>query len=172
MKRIALITALLVFTGCTKSVGTLTLTSTAFTEGSAIPIKYTCDGENVSPELHIGNIPKDTKELALFVHDTDTKGAGFLHWAVWSVPATVRDIPEGKVPKGALQAINDANGKGYTGPCPPPNAVHHYVFEVFAYGDSAPNMWEGAGRKTIEGNFHAGVIAHGMLTGTYKGTPQ
>ena len=41
------------------------ITSTAFADGESIPVKYTCDGENVSPPLRIGGIPEGTRSLAI-----------------------------------------------------------------------------------------------------------
>ncbi len=39
----------------------LTLTSPVFEHNSLIPSKYTCDGEDVSPELRISGVPDGTK---------------------------------------------------------------------------------------------------------------
>ena len=39
----------------------LTLSSDAFLDGQHIPAKYTCDGENINPQLAIGNIPEETQ---------------------------------------------------------------------------------------------------------------
>ena len=47
------------------------LTSTAFTEGAAIPAKHTCDAKNVSPPLKWSGVPAGAKSLALIVDDPD-----------------------------------------------------------------------------------------------------
>jgi phosphatidylethanolamine-binding protein (PEBP) family uncharacterized protein len=39
--------------------------SAAFHQGETIPVQYTCDGNNVSPPLRWGSIPKDAQSLAL-----------------------------------------------------------------------------------------------------------
>jgi Phosphatidylethanolamine-binding protein len=47
------------------------LTSSAFTEGAAIPKKYTCDGENISPPLSWSGAPDYTKSFILMLEDLD-----------------------------------------------------------------------------------------------------
>lgn len=42
-----------------------------FDDGGLIPSRYTCDGENVSPELQWLFPPKGTKSFALIVSDPD-----------------------------------------------------------------------------------------------------
>jgi len=36
------------------------ITSDAFLEGEVIPTKYTCDGDELSPDLRWGDIPPNT----------------------------------------------------------------------------------------------------------------
>lgn len=59
----------------------LTITSPSFLENGAIPSKYTCDGENLTPPIHIQDLPKETKTMAIIMHDPDApiKG-GFTPW--------------------------------------------------------------------------------------------
>ena len=47
------------------------LNSTAFNEGAMIPSKYTCDGADVSPPLGFGQVPAESKSLALICDDPD-----------------------------------------------------------------------------------------------------
>lgn len=175
MRRLLPLIGLLVLSSCMPAPSsvpsTITVTSSAFKNGGAIPAKYTCDGLNVSPPLTIGNVPKEARSLALLLIDPDVPvSGGFMHWAVWSIPASATDWPEGTVPKGAIQAVNNASSDGYTGPCPP-SGTHHYVFTVYAYGDKAPEMPPDSSRSTIESNLKANAIARGILTGTYISQP-
>jgi len=50
------------------------LTSNAFENEGKIPSKYTCDGENVSPQLTISDVPAETKSLVLIMDDPDFRG--------------------------------------------------------------------------------------------------
>jgi len=47
----------------------LVVSSAAFTAGEMIPVKYTCDGENINPPLGIEHIPEEAQCLALIVED-------------------------------------------------------------------------------------------------------
>ncbi|HEV2392844.1 MAG TPA: YbhB/YbcL family Raf kinase inhibitor-like protein, partial [Verrucomicrobiae bacterium] len=50
---------------------TMQLTSAEFTEGEAIPVKYTCEGKNVSPPLAWSGVPAGARSLALIADDPD-----------------------------------------------------------------------------------------------------
>ena len=58
------------------------LTSTAFTEGTAIPAKYTCDAKNVSPALKWSGVPAGAKSLALIADDPDAPAGTWVHWVL------------------------------------------------------------------------------------------
>src|SRR5262245_60852968 len=64
---LAIGTSLLINTGPAMA---LTLTSSAFEPGGAIPSKYTCEGDNVSPPLAFADAPAGPS-LALIVDDPD-----------------------------------------------------------------------------------------------------
>jgi Raf kinase inhibitor-like YbhB/YbcL family protein len=110
--------------------GVLELTSPAFAPDTAIPIVHTCDGNNVSPPLAWGAAPTGTVELVITVIDPDANG--FVHWVMAGIDPSVQAIGEGSVPDGAVQAMNNGNTLGYTGPCPPKGTPHHYVFTIYA----------------------------------------
>lgn len=95
----------------------LVVTSSAFQHNKDIPRKYSCEGQNISPDLHIGNIPAEAKTLAIIMHDPDAPvDGGFTHWVVWNV-STDGQIPENFL--GGKQGLNGAQKAGYTGMCPP-----------------------------------------------------
>ncbi len=106
------------------------LSSPAFHQHARIPIRYTCDGKNVSPPLRWTAPPRRTRSLALLVDDPDAPGGVFTHWTLWNLPPTRRSLPAGV--KWKLQGRNDAGSTGYTGPCPPPGPRHRYVFTLYA----------------------------------------
>lgn len=115
----------------------LTLTSPAFKEGESIPSKYTCDGENISPEFTIQNIPEDTKSLVLVMDDPDIPDTvkqargieKFDHWAVYNIPPNTTTIGEGAV-VGEM-GLNSKGDALYTGSCPP-DREHRYFFRLYA----------------------------------------
>ena len=47
--------------------GSLIISSSAFENEGIIPPKYTCDGEEINPPLHVENIPDGTI-LATCIH--------------------------------------------------------------------------------------------------------
>lgn len=107
------------------------LTSPSFQEGGIIPIRFTCDGENVNPQLEITSIPEETVSLALIMEDPDAPIGTFYHWVVWNIDPTFAKIPEDSLPQEAVEGKNSGGGNFYLGPCPPSGA-HRYIFRVFA----------------------------------------
>ena len=47
------------------------ITSSAFRDGDEIPVKYTCEGKDLSPPLAFSDVPEDAKSLVLIVDDPD-----------------------------------------------------------------------------------------------------
>lgn len=115
----------------------LTLSSPAFEDGEKIPSRYTCDGENISPELHIENVPEGTKSFVLVMDDPDIPDAvkqrmhieKFDHWVLYNIPPEMTVIPEGGVI--GTTGLNSSGSATYTGACPP-DREHRYFFRLYA----------------------------------------
>jgi hypothetical protein len=99
-------------------------------DGAEIPLRYTCDGENLSPPLSWTNIPAGTAELAVTVTDLDAPQ--FVHWIVLGIGVDTMVLAEGVPPQGAVLWPNGSGSTDYTGPCPPPGQEHRYLFTVHA----------------------------------------
>ena len=69
--------------------------STAFRQGSDIPKKYTCDGDNVSPPLAWSGAPESTRSFLLVCDDPDAPAEIFHHWAAFDIPPDWRGLKEG-----------------------------------------------------------------------------
>lgn len=112
----------------------LSLTSTAFTYGAAIPMTYTCMGSNISPALKVSGVPVETKSLAVVCEDPDAPGGTFIHWILFNLPASTTELPEGLValPAGALLGTNGFGNMAYNGPCPPAGSNHRYFYRLLA----------------------------------------
>lgn len=106
----------------------LKVSSPAFDFGQKIPVKYTCDGKDVNPPLHIENIPGEAISLVVIVDDPDAPARTWNHWIAWNVPV-VSDIPEDTVL--GVSGVNDFRKRGYNGPCPP-YGTHRYCFKDYA----------------------------------------
>jgi Raf kinase inhibitor-like YbhB/YbcL family protein len=148
---------------------TLSLTSTAFPDGGAIPDKYTCQGGDVSPPLAWDEPTAGTRSLALIVEDLDTSGR-FTHWVLFNIPADVRVLPEfvsRPALAGVLEGMNDFGKIGYGGPCPPPGKAHRYRFALYALGISL-NQESGISKGELLDVMEGHALAQGELIGTYR----
>jgi len=113
------------------------LTSSSFAADSGIPAQYTCAGADASPALAWTEPPAGTQSFALIVDDPDVPKKTVIHWLLYDLPPATRALPEGvptqaKLPDGSRQGKNDHGKIGYSGPCPPPGAAHHYFFKLYA----------------------------------------
>jgi Raf kinase inhibitor-like YbhB/YbcL family protein len=115
----------------------MAITSPAFVQRGSIPAEFTCKGDNVSPPLQWTGVPKDTKEIALTVTDTDGPNGNFVHWVLAGLSPSLTALGRGAAPEGAVQTKNDAGSVGWTGPCPPQGKPHHYVFTLYALDDAS-----------------------------------
>ena len=149
---------------------TFTLTSAAFQEGGAIPSRYTCDGEDLSPPLAWSEPPAGTRSVALISDDPDAPGKTWVHWVLYHLPPTSQGLPEGlptaaQLPDGARQGTTDFGRSGYGGPCPP-SGTHRYVFTLYAL-ETMLSLPPGATKRKVEGAMKGHVLAQATLMGTY-----
>ncbi|MBI4161451.1 MAG: YbhB/YbcL family Raf kinase inhibitor-like protein [Acidobacteria bacterium] len=151
---------------------TIQITSAAFTEGSPIPQKHTCDGADLSPPLRWGNLPTGTKSIALVCDDPDAPVGNWVHWVLYDLPPSMTELAEGvpgrdTLPIGAKQGRNDFRRIGYGGPCPPPGPAHRYFFNLYAL-DAQVELPPGATKKDLLKAMEGHVLAGGHLMGTYQ----
>ncbi len=165
------IIAILLLAGCAKEeleveqMGNLKLTSPAFGDNSMIPAKYTCDGDDVSPELLIEGIPEEAKSLVLIIDDPDAPVGTWDHWIMFNIPI-VSKIEENSVPSRAVQGTNSFRKLDYGGPCPP-SGTHRYMFKLYAL-DAALDLAEGASKADVESAMEGHILAQTKLIGLYK----
>lgn len=148
----------------------ITVSSSAFKDGELIPIKYTCDGDNVSPPLSFALIPDNTNSIALIADDPDAPMGTWVHWVLYNLPADTTKILEA-MPKdktldnGAKQGANSSNRIGYTGPCPP-SGTHRYFFKVYAL-DKILTLEPGITKEQLLSAMEGHVLSQGQLMGKY-----
>ena len=150
----------------------LSVSSPAFQEGGRIPTKYTCEGQDTSPQLSWSEPPAGTQSFALITDDPDAPGGVFTHWVLFNIPSDSRELPEAvttqaKLPIGALQGKNDFGRVGYGGPCPPPGRPHRYQFTIYAVNQSL-ELKAGVSKKQLINAIQGHILAQGQLTGTYQ----
>ena len=145
--------------------------SLAFQEGAMIPADYTCDGKNISPPLSWSGIPEKAVTLALICDDPDAPVGTWVHWVLYNLPASAKELPAGvppeeKLASGAVQGKNDFRKVGYGGPCPP-GGTHRYYFKLYAL-DKALELKPGATKKELLKAMEGHILAEGQLMGRYK----
>jgi Raf kinase inhibitor-like YbhB/YbcL family protein len=146
------------------------LKSSAFETGGMIPLKYTCDGSDVSPPLSWSAVPAKAKSLALIADDPDAPRGTWVHWVAWNIPATVSNLEEAvpkrdTFPNGMKQGTTDFRSIGYGGPCPP-SGTHRYFFKLYAL-DTILNLQPGTTKKDLEKVMQSHVLAQAELMGKY-----
>jgi len=153
----------------------LTITSPAFSHDGSIPAVYTCDGEDISPQLNWSDIPGNAKSLVLIVDDPDAPDPAapkmiWVHWVLYNIPATaaglVEGINESELPEGTLQGLNDWKSAGYRGPCPPIGR-HRYFHKLYALDTLLPDLGQ-PGKTEVEQAMEDHVIEQTVLMGTYQ----
>lgn len=154
-----------------QSTAAMKIQSSAFAAGAAIPAKYTCSGENVSPPLTWSGVPASAQSLVLIVHDPDSPSGDYTHWLLYAMPGGTSQLAENvaKEPEVAgvgRQGTNDFRKLGYGGPCPPPGKPHRYLFHLYAL-DVLPGLATGARRAEVEDAIRGHVVAEGELIGTF-----
>ncbi len=141
------------------------LTSPAFDHEAAIPARFTCDGDNVSPELRISGVPEDAAALVLIMDDPDAPVGTWDHWVAYDFAPTGM-IPE-DVGELGTQGLNSWKQTGYGGPCPP-SGTHRYFFTVLAL-DAPLGLAEGADKTDVLAASEGHVLAEAVLMGTFTG---
>ena len=147
------------------------LTSPAFTEGGMIPAQYTCNGADISPPLAWEEVPEDAKSLALIVDDPDAPVGTWVHWVLYNLPASTRELKENItktkiLPDGAMQGTNDFRKIGYNGPCPP-GGTHRYFFKLYAL-DEMVDLNPGARKKDLVDAMKGHILAECQLMGRFS----
>src|SRR5271157_2402581 len=108
-----------------------------FSNNQRIPLKYTCNGKNISPPLKFFDIPKDTKSLLLILDDPDSPSKVWVHWLLYNITPDTKGIKEDSIPENSTEGINDFGKVGYGGPCPN-SGTHRYYFKLYALDINFP----------------------------------
>jgi len=144
----------------------MTLTSPVFKNNQMIPVKYTCDGENVNPPLKIKEVPEEAESLVLIVDDPDAPVGTWVHWLVWNIDPSFPLIQENVLSFGAVEGLNDFGKNSYGGPCPP-SGMHRYYFKLYALDKKLglePSSRKGDLEKIMEGS----ILEQVELIGFYQ----
>ncbi len=144
----------------------LEIISDSFKNNQYIPLKYSCNGDNINPPLSILNIPKETKSMALIVDDPDAPSGNWVHWILWNISPITSKIEENIIPMNSVQGLNDSNNNKYDGPCPP-SGTHRYFFKLYAL-DFTLNLNKGSRKSDLENAIKGHILAQAELIGLYS----
>ncbi len=151
------------------------ITSTAFTPNGAIPAKYTCEGQDVSPPLAWVEPPAGTQSLALIMDDPDAPDPAaprmtWVHWVLYNLPAQAGALPEAveALPAGTREGKNDWGRSGYGGPCPPIGR-HRYFHKLYALDTVLPDLGQPT-KAQLEQAMEGHILGQAELIGTYQKT--
>ena len=143
----------------------LMIESPAFGENEKVPAKFTCDGDNINPQLDISWVPDGTASLVLIVDDPDAPGGTWVHWTIWNLDPGTTSISENSVPAGAVEGVTDFGVPGYGGPCPP-SGTHRYFFKLFAL-DTTLELDPSATAADLEAAIQGHLLDSVELVGLY-----
>ncbi|MGR9099597.1 MAG: YbhB/YbcL family Raf kinase inhibitor-like protein [Gammaproteobacteria bacterium] len=153
----------------------LILQTNAFEHQGSMPLVYTCDGDDVSPELAWTGVPREAKSLVLIVDDPDAPDPAapkmtWVHWVLYNIPPTAMGLERGvaphNLPEGTKQGKNDWKRTGYGGPCPPIGR-HRYFHKLYALDTVLPDLHSPTKAQLVEA-MEGHVLEQAELIGTYQ----
>lgn len=154
----------------------LDLSSLAFADRGRLPVRFTADGDGISPPLAWRDPPAGTALLALIVEDADSPTPQpLVHAVVWGLPAAAGQLAEGEIAadgagtEGHDVGRNSYRREGWLPPDPPTgHGEHRYAFQLFALDAGAADPGRDPGRSAMLAAMKGHVLAAGLLTGTYS----
>lgn len=153
--------------GCAGGTPTMELSSPAFDPGQDLPVRHTCEGEDVPPPLRWSQSPTGTRSLALICDDPDAPSGDWVHWVVYALPPDLLGLDEGSLPRAAVLGTNDFGKARYNGPCPPRGGPHRYYFRLYAL-DVVPELAPGATKAQLVSAMEGHVLARAELMGRFQ----
>ena len=109
------------------------LSTNAFLDQGALPVLYTCDGKDISPQFEWTDLPEKTQTTAFIMSDADAPNGIFYHWVLYNIPTNIKALSQGMDKlAGATIGKNSFGKHQYNGPCPPTGSAHTYIFTLYA----------------------------------------
>lgn len=154
-----------------RQVTAMDVTSPAFQDGGRIPVKYTADGDDMSPAINWSHAPEGTGQFVLICDDPDAPSGTFTHWVIYGIYGNKTGLPEGvpqieELDDRSMQGVNSFGKIGYGGPAPPKGKPHRYIFKLYAL-DARMDLPAGIAKDKLLKAMEGHVIAEGTLTGLY-----
>jgi Raf kinase inhibitor-like YbhB/YbcL family protein len=155
--------------------GTLQVSSLAFADHAAIPLRYTADGEGISPPVQWTGVPQGVEQVVLVVEDADAPTSDpLVHAILVDLPPEDGSLAEGAMTSAGPDGTDVHEGRNsylraaWLPPDPPPgHGEHRYVFQVFALSPGGQPFGAKPGRNDVLEAIRERGIASGMRDGTY-----
>jgi len=143
--------------------------SSAFRDQADIPVKYTCDGDNISPPLDFVDVPESAESLVLIMDDPDVpseikEDGVWDHWILFDIPTDITNLKEGE--SVGQSGAGTSGSFSYDGPCPP-RGQHRYFFKLYAL-DKKLDLPAGSKKSDIEEKMAGHIVDKADLVGTYS----
>ncbi len=154
---------------------TLEMRSQSFADSGEIPRRFTCEGEDVSPDLAWDGAPATTRSFVLIVDDPDAPDPAapkmvWDHWLLYNLPADCQGLPAAvepeSLPAGTQQGVNSWGRVGYGGPCPPIGR-HRYFHRLYALDTRLEGLTDPSKDELLVA-MDGHILAHAELVGTYQ----
>ncbi|HNW71848.1 MAG TPA: YbhB/YbcL family Raf kinase inhibitor-like protein [Candidatus Paceibacterota bacterium] len=145
---------------------TMKIESFAFSNGNSIPSRFTCDGENINPQLLFKNVPQKAKSLALIMEDPDAPIRTWVHWLLWNISPEITEISQDSTPEGAVVGLNSSDKNEYEGPCPP-SGSHRYFFKLYAL-DTILSLKENTMKEELLSAMKGHIVEKSEFFGRYQ----
>ncbi len=150
---------------------TLVVTSPAFADGEVLPVRFTADGDGVSPPLAWRGVPAEAASVVIVAEDPDAPApAPLVHLIVHGLPGSDGALAEGVASSDPPTVATGSNSflKNSWLPCDPPpgHGDHRYVFQVYALA-ATPDLGVHPRRSTVADALAEHAVAKGVLIGLY-----
>lgn len=150
----------------------LNLNVAGFKYGQTMPVKFTCEGDNVSPNIKWSK-PKSNKvkSYSLIFDDPDAPNGLWVHWILYNIPFDVTELREGitwqELQEMKIQpGLNSWNNHTYGGPCPP-DGEHRYFFKIYAL-DSILSIDGQVNKEILEEKMKNHIVSEEILLVKYE----
>ena len=155
----------------TEEIPRLVISSSAFDDMGTIPIQYTGEGLDFSPDLRLAELNDRAVSVSIIMEDLDVPIVGTItHWVIWNIPATDY-IPYGiKAGETVEELGNAVQGMAYgihqyAGP-KPPFGTHRYRFHVFVL-DKMLDLPSSSTVYELLPAMNSHILQYGSLTGWF-----
>lgn len=147
--------------------GKFAVASAAFPRGGQIPVRYTCDGGNVSPPLQWGKLPSGTSQLFVLALSLTAGKGGAIRWAVGGITPGSRGFPSGQLPPGAVAGRSSDGHVGWSGICGAAGKPQAIIVLVYALRHPL-QLASGFDPRTVQSQLTGNTLGTGVVYGAYK----